>query len=80
LRRWPALPDWSATARAHVTRELLGRLVKDRNTQVVHDVYQATPECAVEAIRNGTLFHFWSEVVADNSVADDLPCPSCMAA
>jgi hypothetical protein len=25
--------------------------------------------------RNGTFFHFWSEIVADTSVADDLPRP-----
>ena len=75
----PALPVWSAQAPAHVKRELLGRFLQDRDTRVVHDVYRATPECAVDAIRNGTFFHFWSEVVADNSVADDLPCPYCMA-
>ena len=75
----PALPDWSGKAPAHVTRVLLGRFLQDRDTRVVHDMYQATPECAVDAIRNGTFFHFWSEVVADNSVADDLPCPRCMA-
>src|SRR3972149_2044973 len=73
----PALPGWSEKAPAHVTRQLLGRFFQDRDTQVVHDVYQATPECAVDAIRNGTFFHFWSEVLADNSVADDLPCPRC---
>ena len=76
----PALPDWSEKAPAHVTRELLGRFLEDRTTRIVHDVYRATPECAVDAIRNGTFFHFWSEVVADTSVADDLPCPRCMAA
>jgi hypothetical protein len=74
-----ALPDWSAQAPAHVTRELLGRFLEDRDTRVVHDVYQATPECAVDAIRNGTFFHFWSDVVADSSMADDRPCPHCMA-
>ena len=74
----PVLPVWSEKAPAHVTRELLGRFLEDRSTRVVHDVYQATPECGVDAIRNGTFFHFWSEVVADTSVADDLPCPHCM--
>lgn len=76
----PALPDWSAKAPAHVTRELLGRFLQDRDTGIVHDIYEATPECAVDAIRNGTFFHFWSEVVADAGVTDDLPCPHCMAA
>lgn len=75
----PALPDWSAQAPAHVKRELLGRFLQDRDTRVVHDVYQATPECAIDAIRNGTFFHFWSEVVADASIVDDLPCPLCLA-
>ena len=76
----PGLPDWSASAPAHVTRELLGRFLQDRDTRVVHDVYRATPECAIDAIRNGTFFHFWSEVVADTGVEDDLSCPRCMAA
>jgi hypothetical protein len=75
----PTLPDWSAQASNHVTRELLGRFLQDRDTRVVHDVYAATPECGVDAIRNGTFFHFWSEVVADTSVADDQPCPRCIS-
>ena len=76
----PALPLWSEKAPDHVTRELLGRFLQDRDTRVVHDVYRATPECAVDAIRNGTFFHFWSEVLADTGVADDIPCRRCMAA
>ena len=75
----PPLPAWSAKAPAHVTRELLGRFLQDRDTRIVHDVYAARPECAVDAIRNGTFFHFWSEVVADTSIVDDLPCPLCLA-
>src|SRR3990172_6785939 len=66
----PALPDWSGKAPAHVSRELLGRFLQDRDARVVHDVYAAKPECLVDAIRNGTFFHFWSEVVADTGVAD----------
>jgi hypothetical protein len=77
--RAPRLPAWSALAPAHVTRELLGRFLQDRDTRIVHDVYAAKPECLVDSIRNGTFFHFWSEVVADTSVADDLPCSHCMA-
>lgn len=76
----PSLPDFRADAPAHVRREILGRFLQDRDTRIVHDVNQATPECAVDAIRNGTFFHFWLEVVADTRVADDLPCPRCMAA
>ncbi len=75
----PAFPDWSTQAPAHVTREVFGRFLQDRDTRTVHDVYRATPECAVDAVRNGTFFHFWSEVVAETSVADDLPCPHCIA-
>lgn len=74
----PALPVWSEKAPAHVTRELLGRFLEDRSTRVVHDVYRVTPECAVDAIQNGTFFHFWSEVLADHSVADDRPCARCI--
>ena len=75
----PALPAWPEKAPAHIKRELLGRFLQDRDTRVVHDVYRATPECAIDAIRDGTFFHFWSEVIADDSVTDDLPCPRCMA-
>ena len=75
----PALPAWLEKAPAHVTRELLGRFLQDRDSRTVHDIYRATPECAVDAIRNGTFFHFWSEVLADSSVADELPCPNCVA-
>ncbi len=77
--RSPALPAWSEKAPGHIKRELLGRFLQDRDTRVVHDVYRATPECGVDAIRNGTFFHFWSEVLADPGVADDLPCAYCMA-
>ncbi len=73
------LPDFRASLPVHVTREVFGRFLEDRATRVVHDVYQATPECAVDTIRDGTFFHFWVEVVADTSVADDQPCPHCMA-
>ena len=47
--------------------------------EAVHDVCAAKPECRVDVIRNGTFFDFWSEVVADTGVTDDLPCPHCMA-
>jgi hypothetical protein len=75
----PPLPDFGADAPAHVQREILGRFLQDRDSRTVHDVYRATPECGVDAIRNGTFFHFWSEVLADTGVADDLPCPRCIA-
>jgi hypothetical protein len=44
------------------------------------EVHGARPECRVDPIRNRTFFVFWSEVVADTGVTDDLPCPYCMAA
>lgn len=72
------LPDWSASAPAHVTRELFGRFLQDRDTGIVHDIYAATPDCLVDSIRNGTFFHFWSEVLEDESVATDVPCPLCI--
>ena len=74
----PALPAWPERAPAHVTRELLGRFLQDRDSRTVHDVYRATPECGLDAIRNGTFFHFWSEVVRDASITDDLSCPLCL--
>lgn len=73
----PPLPEW--TAPDHVTRGVYGRFLQDRDTRVVHDIHQATPECAVDEIRHGTFFHFWSEVLADPSVAADHPCPRCMS-
>ena len=75
----PALPAWSARAPAHVTRELLGRFLQDRDSRTVHEVYDATPECLIDSIHSGTFFHFWSEVVADTSIVDDPPCPLCLA-
>lgn len=68
----PPLPAWSAPA--HVTRELLGRFLVDRDTGVLHDVSAATEGCAVDAIRNGTFFHFASEL----GDADGRRCPLCL--
>ena len=75
--RPPDLPRWSAPE--FVSRALYGRFLHDRDTRVVHDVANATRDCDVDGIVNGTFFHFWSEVLADSRVADDLPCPRCMA-
>lgn len=74
----PALPEWREQASTHAKRELLGRFLQDRDTRLVHDVYRATPDCGLDKIRNGTFFHFWSEVIADGGAADDLPCPRCL--
>ena len=65
----PPLPTWAAPP--HVKRELLGRYLLDRDTNVVHDVAHALPACAVDAIANGTFIHFASELPAD---ATDCTC------
>lgn len=70
------LPDWNASRPVHVSRDLLGRFLQDRDTGTVHDCYAATHECRLDGIRNGTFFHFWAEVQA--LAADDLPCPLCI--
>lgn len=66
----PPLPTWSAPA--HVKRELLGRFLEDRETGVIHDVQHATVACDVDAIRNGTFYHFLSEI------PDGTDCPHCI--
>jgi hypothetical protein len=69
----PPLPTW--TASEHVTRELLGRFIENRETGVVHDVRNATPACDVDGIARGTFYHFISEVPA--SLTD---CAHCIGA
>lgn len=66
----PPLPDFNDGKPAHVKRELLGRYLYDG--AVVHDCHSAKPSCKVDAVRNGTFYHFGHEV------PDDLqPCPNC---
>jgi hypothetical protein len=67
------LPDFSAGRSASVTRDLLGRFLHDRESGILHDCYAAVPGCAVDEIRNGTFYHFWSEVPEG---AD--PCDLCL--
>jgi hypothetical protein len=62
----PALPAWSAPP--HVGRDLFGRYLLDRDSGVVHDVQHALESCAIDAIRNGTFYHFESELPADELV------------
>jgi hypothetical protein len=62
----PPLPSWQAPE--HVKREVLGRYLEDRDTGQVHDVEHATPACAIDAIANGTFYHFESEL--PDTVAD----------
>jgi len=70
------LPDFGASAPAHVTRELLGRFLVDRDTSTVHDCYAATPACGLDGIRHGTFYHFWTELL-DNAV-EEIPCAECL--
>ena len=70
------LPDFDAKRSPHVTRHALGRFVQQRSTGVVHDLYNATDACDVDAIPDPTYFHFWSEVTADATV--DTLCDLCI--
>ena len=71
------LPDFRASAPAHVTRpDVLGRFLVDRDTLVVHDVYASTEECGIDAIRNGTYVHFLSELL--ETVEEETPCSLCI--
>lgn len=70
------LPDFGAQRSSYVSRDLLGRFIQDRDTGIVHDCYAAVEACGVDGIRNGTFYHFWSEVGKDP--ATDLPCSLCI--
>jgi len=71
----PALPAF--TAPPHVTRELLGRFLHDRDTGVLHDVSRGTEACRIDRIRNGTFVHFASELAA-GVPADAVDCADCI--
>lgn len=58
----PALPAFAGAA--HVSREVLGRYLHDRDRNVVHDVLHAFESCAVDVIRNATFVHFAHELEA----------------
>lgn len=68
----PALPSWHRPS--GVVREVLGRFLLDRDTHLVHDCEHAVEACDIDAIANGTWFHFWLEVPDD---AGD-PHPECI--
>jgi hypothetical protein len=70
----PPLPAWSAPA--HVTRELLGRFLFDRDSGTLHDVSAATEGCGIDRIRNGTFVHFASEL--DGALPADATDCACM--
>ena len=71
----PPLPAFAGSA--HVTRELLGRFLLDRDTGVLHDVSHATEACRIDAIRNGTFVHFASEL-AGALPANARDCAACI--
>lgn len=68
----PPLPAWPVPA--HVTREVFGRFLLDRDALVVHDAQAALVACDLDAIRNATWFHFWREVPDQAGV----PCDRCI--
>jgi len=70
------LPDFTASAPAHVHRQLLGRFLVNRDTLVVHDCYRATEECGIDGIVNGTFYHFWGELV--DTAIEEIPCSYCL--
>lgn len=71
----PALPAWSGSP--HITREIYGRFLHDRDTNVIHDVSRATEICGIDAIANGTFIHFASELAAAVP-ADARDCTDCI--
>jgi len=70
------LPDFAALRSAHVTRDVFGRFVLDRDTGTLHDIANATAACNIDSVHNGTYFHFWHE--AQEHAGDDNPCAECM--
>jgi hypothetical protein len=73
------LPDFRAGAPAPGTRpDGYGRFLQERSTGIVHDVYAATPACKIDDIRDGTYYHFWSELV--EAAGEDIPCRFCLGA
>jgi hypothetical protein len=68
------LPTWAPPA--HVTREVLGRFLHDRDTGMVHDVEHALESCYLDNIQNGTFIHFASEL--DGALPADAVDCACM--
>ena len=68
----PPLPVW--TAPPHVTRELLGRYLHDRDTGVVHDTAHALESCGIDSVRNATFVHFAHELGALPADVVDCTC------
>lgn len=56
------LPDFAELRPAHVTREVFGAFVVDRDRDVVHRIETARQECRIDAIANATFVHFGHEV------------------
>lgn len=68
----PALPNFDADKPEHVQRTLFGRFLENRDTATVHDAHNAQPACRLDAIKNGTFYHFAEELPDDYS-----PCKHC---
>ena len=72
----PPLPAFAAPA--HVTRELLGRYLHDRDANVVHDTAHALEACGLDGIANATFVHFAHEL--DAALPADVVDCTCMGA
>jgi hypothetical protein len=79
IERYDAPPLPAFTAPLHVTRELLGRFLYDRDANVLHDVSRGTEACRIDRIRNGTFVHFLREL-PDAMPKGVLDCIHCMEA
>ena len=78
MRYWrrhrPDLPAWPKPE--HVARDALGHYLLDRDTNVVHSVRHAVPECELDKIKNGTFVHFAHELRELHPDAE--ACPRCL--
>ena len=69
----PPLPDFNEGKPEHVTRELMGRFLENRDSGTVHDTQNAQVQCRVDDIKRGTFYHVLTEL------PDDLePCGICL--
>ena len=69
------LPDFAALRPAHVTREVFGAFLLDRDLEVLHSVADSAPECELDAIANATFVHFGHEVA--DVAPEATPCSRC---
>lgn len=74
----PPFPAWERPE--HVTRDLYGRFLLDRERGILHDVASSTPECGIDAIGQGTFVHFAHELERDPATVAAARCPRCLGA